>query len=70
MFGMREMQDSVLKLAGAILIALGFIFLIGGVIALARDYQLFIAILMVFGALFLVLGVSLVAVVSLEKKWE
>jgi hypothetical protein len=70
MFGMPDKQGSALKLGGAILSVLGLIFLVGGIIASVRNYQVFIAVLIVFGALFLVIGISLIAVISLEKKWE
>ena len=65
---MLYIRDSGWKLLGAILAILGLIFLIGGTIAYAGDYTEYVAVLIVFGGIFLVVGIGLVAIVSWEKK--
>ena len=61
-------QDSGWRLIGAILAVLSFIFLVAGVLAYAGDYHEYVAVLIVFGGIFLVIGIGLVAITSLEKK--
>jgi uncharacterized membrane protein len=62
------MRDSGWRLLGAILAVLGFIFLVGGIIAYAGVYQEYVAVLIVFGGIFLVVGIGLVVITALEKK--
>ena len=67
---MLHIQDSCWRLLGAVLVVLGFIFLVGGIIAYAGDYQEYVAVLIVFGGIFLVVGIGLVAITILKKKTE
>jgi uncharacterized membrane protein len=65
---MLHIRDSGWRLVGAILAFLGFIFLVGGIIAYAGDYQEYVAVLIVFGGIFLDVGIGLVAITFFEKK--
>jgi uncharacterized membrane protein len=65
---MLHIQDSGWRLLGAVLAILGFIFLVGGIIAYAGDYQEYVAVLIVFGGIFLVVGIGLVVITFFEKK--
>ena len=53
---------------GVTLTILGFVFLDGGIAAYAGDYTEYVAVLIVFGGIFLVIGIGLVAITILEKK--
>ena len=68
--GMKITLDSAVRLAGIALLVFGLILLSAGTVAWAQNYQTLIAVLLVFGAVFTVLGLSLILVISLEKKWE
>jgi uncharacterized membrane protein len=65
---MLGVRDSGWRLLGAILAFLGFVFLVGGIVAYAGDYLEYVAVLIVFGGIFLLVGVGLVAITYLEKK--
>ena len=65
------MRLSVWRLLGIVLGVLGVVFLVGSVTALAYgygEYAILIAILIVFGWIFLILGVGLVMITFLEKE--
>jgi len=53
---------------GVTLTILGFVFLDGGIAAYAGDHTEYVAVLIVFGGIFLVIGIGLVAITILEKK--
>ena len=65
---MLPIKNSGWRLLGAILTILGFAFLVGGITAYAGDYKEYVAVLIVFGVIFLVIGIGLVAITILEKK--
>jgi uncharacterized membrane protein len=65
---MLHIRDSGWRVLGATLAILGLIFLVGGTLAYAGDYREYVAVLIVFGGIFLVVGIGLVAIASLEKK--
>ena len=65
---MLYMRDSGWRLLGAILAVLGFIFLVGGIVAYAGDYQECVAVSIAFGVIFLIVGIGLLAITFLEKK--
>ena len=65
---MLRTRDSGWRTTGAVSAVLGFIFLLGGIIAYAGDYYEYVAVLIVFGGIFLVIGVGLVAITYFEKK--
>jgi len=65
---MLYIRDSGWRLLGAGLAVLGLIFLVGGVLSYSGDYHEYVAVLIVFGGIFLVIGFGLVAIASLEKK--
>jgi uncharacterized membrane protein len=65
---MLHIRDSGWRLLGAALAVLGFIFLVGGILSYASDYHEYVAVLIVFGGIFLVIGIGLVAIAFLEKK--
>jgi len=65
---MPYIRDQSWKLPGAILAVLGFIFLVGRIIAYASGHTEYVAVLIVFGGIFLVVGIGLVAIASEEKK--
>jgi uncharacterized membrane protein len=65
---MLYIRDSGWRLLGTILAVLGFVFLVGGIIAYTSDYHEYVAVLIVFGGIFLVVGIGLVAITFLEKK--
>jgi len=50
-----------LQALGAILTILGFFFSVGGIAAYAGDYTEYVAVLIVFGGIFLIIGIGLVA---------
>ena len=47
---------------------LGFIFLISGIVAYMGGYKEYVAVLIVFGGIFLVVGIGLTAITHLERK--
>jgi len=65
---MPHVRDSGWRLLGALLAVLGFIFLAGGIIAYAGGHPEYVAVLIVFGGIFLIIGIGLGAITILEKK--
>lgn len=66
-FSMMKMDESGWRLLGAALAILGVIFLVGGLAALAGNYQQYEAVLIAFGGIFLVIGAGLVVITLFEK---
>ena len=65
---MLYVRDSGWRLLGATIAVLGFIFLVGGTIAYAGHYTEYVAVFIVFGGIFLIIGIGLAAIASLEKR--
>jgi len=53
---------------GAALTVLGIIFLVAGTFAYTANARDYVAVLIVFGGIFLVIGVGLVTITFVEKK--
>jgi Na+/melibiose symporter-like transporter len=64
---MMKMAESGWRLLGAALAILGIIFLIGGLAALAGNYQQYEAVLFAFGGIFLLIGTGLFLITFFEK---
>ena len=67
MFNLMFMKESGWKLLGAAVAVLGVIFLVGGSVVYVSNYQEYVAVLIVFGGIFLVIGTGLVAIAFFEK---
>lgn len=65
--GTMFMRESGWRLLGAALAVLGVVFLIGGLAAYLGSYQEYLAVLVVFGGIFLVIGAGLFLITLLEK---
>jgi len=63
------MKDSNWIMIGALSSVLGFLMLVGSIIALLYGFKEY-GILIVFGAIFLIIGIGLVAITSFEKKTQ
>ena len=62
------MRDSSWRLLGAALAVLGIIFLVGGVVAYFGNSRDYVAVLVVFGGIFLVMGAGLAIITLFEKE--
>jgi len=61
------MEVSNWKLLGSLSAVLVFVFLISGAAAYAENYHQFVAVLAVFGGIFLVIGTGLVVIAIFDK---
>lgn len=62
-----NMQLSSWRLLGAALAVLGIVLLVGGAAAYVGNHRDYVAVLVVFGGIFLVVGAGLVATTFFEK---
>lgn len=61
------MEVSGWRRLGEALAVLGLVFLAGGIAAYAGNSHQYVAVLIVFGGIFMVIGVGLVAITFLDK---
>ncbi len=68
MFNMIHTLDSGWRTLGATLSVLGIIFLAAGATAFAGNSRDYVAVLIVFGGIFVVIGAGLVTITLFERK--
>ena len=61
------MQGSIWRLIGSTLAVLGALFLVGALVTYATNNKDYVAVLTVFGGIFLVIGTGLVLITITEK---